>query len=398
MKPIFVVNAGSSSLKFSVIDIESEENIVVGLAEKLGQADACIEWEIDGVEFDAAFDETTQAVDVVNFIINEILPAAHLSQPIAAVGHRVVHGGEEFSRPTIVSDEIIGKLKDVSILAPLHNPANINGLEAARKVFADIPHIAVFDTAFHASMPKQAFLYGLPYRFYEDHKIRRYGFHGSSHSYILEEAAKFLNKPPCEVNIISAHLGNGASIAAIKEGVSVDTTMGMTPLDGLLMGTRSGNLDPSIIFYLQDQLGYSLKEVKEILNTKSGLLGISGVSSDCRKLLAAAEKGNSRAQLSLDMFAYWAAKYIAAYFVPLGRVDGIIFTGGIGENSVPVRERILNQLKPLHIFVDDELNKQTRGKLGVISAEKSPTPVFVIPTNEELMIARHTARSVENSK
>ncbi len=396
MKPVFIVNAGSSSLKFSVIDIDSEQSFVSGLAENLGLNDARIEWEIEGVEFDSSFDETTQAVDIVNFIINEILPkVTTLTVPIMAVGHRVVHGGEEFSKPTIVTDEVIDKLKDVSILAPLHNPANINGLEAARNVFSDVPHVAVFDTAFHANMPKEAFLYGLPYHFYSEHKIRRYGFHGSSHSYMLEEAAKVLNKPTSEVNIISAHLGNGASIAAVKNGISVDTTMGMTPLDGLLMGTRSGNLDPSIIFYLQDQLGCNLKEVKDILNTKSGLLGISGVSSDCRKLLAAADKGNQRAQLALDMFAYWAAKYIAAYFIPLGRVDALVFTGGIGENSVPVRQNIMRLLKPLNLFIDNELNEQVSGKLGVFSSKESLIPAFVIPTNEELMIARHTARALK---
>ncbi len=396
MTPIFVVNAGSSSLKFSVIDIESERNLVSGLAENLRLTDARIEWEVDRVEFVSAFNENTQIVDVVHFIINEILPTIqNLTTPIAAVGHRVVHGGEEFSKPTIVTDEIITKLKDVSILAPLHNPANIKAIEAARKVFKNVDHVAVFDTAFHVNMPKEAFLYGLPYRFYSEHKIRRYGFHGSSHSYMLEETAKFLGQTTNQVNLISAHLGNGASIAAIKEGASVDTTMGMTPLDGLLMGTRSGNLDPSIIFYLQDQLGYSLKEVKEILNTKSGLLGISGVSSDCRKLLAAADKGSDRAQLSLDMFAYWAAKYIAAYFVPLGRIDALVFTGGIGENGAAIRKKILNQLQPFNIFIDDNLNEQKRGKLGIISTKESSIPTIVIPTNEELMIARHTARTVK---
>ncbi len=396
MKPIFVVNAGSSSLKFSVIDIESEQNIVSGLAEKLGLPDARMEWEIDGVEFDATFHEHTQVVDIVNFIIDEILSQLNkLTSPIMAVGHRVVHGGEEFCKPTIINDEILEKLKDVSVLAPLHNPANIKAIEATRKVFDSIEHVAIFDTAFHANMPQSAFLYGLPYRFYSEYKIRRYGFHGSSHSYMLEEAAKFLGKAPEETNIISAHLGNGASIAAIKNGISVDTTMGMTPLDGLLMGTRSGNLDPSIIFHLQDQLGYSLNEVKDTLNTKSGLLGLSGVSSDCRKLLAAAEKGNEHAQLALDMFSYWAAKYIASYFVPLQRVDAIVFTGGIGENSVPVRQKIMEQLKALHVQIDGKRNQEMRGKLGIITAEKSAISAIVIPTNEELMIARHTAAFLE---
>ncbi len=395
MKPVFVVNAGSSSLKFSIIDVESEQSLLSGLAESLGLPEARIEWEIDGVEFDAAFNEHTQVVDIVDFVIREILPKCEgLSSPIMAVGHRVVHGGEEFSKPTIMSDEILQRLKELSILAPLHNPANIKAIEASRKVFNDVEHVAVFDTAFHANMPKSAFLYGLPYCFYEQHKIRRYGFHGSSHSYILEEAAKFLKQSPKETNIISAHLGNGASIAAVKNGISVDTTMGMTPLDGLLMGTRSGNLDPSIIFYLQDQLGYSLDDVKTILNTKSGLLGISGVSSDCRKLLAAADKGNEQAQLALDMFAYWAAKYIASYFVPLQRVDAIVFTGGIGENSVPVRQKIMDLLKIFHTHIDSPRNEEMRGKAGLISTDESAIPAVVIPTNEELMIARHTARQV----
>lgn len=395
MTPIFVVNAGSSSLKFSVIDMDTEANLVTGLAENLGLAHARIEWEIDGVEFDSAFDEKTEIVEIVDFIISEILPSkAGISAPIAAVGHRVVHGGEAFNKPIIVNEEVLAKLKEVSVLAPLHNPANIKAIEAAQKVFKDIPHMAIFDTAFHANMPKEAFLYGLPYKFYEEHKIRRYGFHGSSHSYILEETAKWLNKPIEEVNIISAHLGNGASIAAIKGGISVDTTMGMTPLDGLLMGTRSGNLDPSIIFYMQDQLGYSLKDVKDILNRKSGLLGISGVSSDCRKLLAAAEKDSEYAKLALDMFAYWAAKYIAAYFIPLQKVDAVVFTGGIGENSAPVRQKIMERLKPLNIHMDKELNEKTRGIAGYISIADSPVKAMVIPTNEELMIARHTMRMI----
>lgn len=395
MKPIFVINAGSSSLKFSIIDIDSEDELVSGLAENLGLSDARIEWEINGVEFDAHFDAETKAVDVVRFIIRKIIPEVKtLTKPIIAVGHRVVHGGEKFKEPTVITDEVIETLEELSSLAPLHNPANINGIMAAREAFPEVPHVGVFDTAFHAYMPKTAFLYGLPYKFYRENKIRRYGFHGSSHGYMVEEAAKFLGKKQKDINIISAHLGNGASIAAVKNGISVDTSMGMTPLDGLLMGTRSGNLDPSIIFYLQDELGYSLKQVKDILNKQSGLYGISGVSSDCRKLLAAADKGNRRAQIALDIFAYWAAKYIGSYFVPLERVDAIVFTGGIGENSRPVRAKIVNYLKAFGIDLDEKQNEAARGIMGVISTSASRIPAIVIPTNEELMIARYTARII----
>ncbi|MFV0431376.1 MAG: acetate/propionate family kinase [Alphaproteobacteria bacterium] len=395
MTPIFVINAGSSSLKFSIIDSDSENELVSGLAENLGLSDARIEWEIGDVEFDARFDADTKVVDVVRFIINKIIPEVDgLTSPIAAVGHRTVHGGEKFKEPTLMSEDILKELEALSPLAPLHNPANINGIRAAMEAFTDIPHIGVFDTAFHAYMPKNSFLYGLPYKFYREHKIRRYGFHGSSHGFMVEEAAKFLNKPINELNIISAHLGNGASIAAIKNGISVDTSMGMTPLDGLLMGTRSGHLDPSIIFYLQDELGYSIKEVKDILNKESGLYGISGVSSDCRKIIAAAQKGNERAQTALDVFAYWAAKYIGSYFVPLGHVDAIVFTGGIGENSVLIRQMIVEYLKAFDIILDEQLNQKHIRFLGKITTEESRIPAIVIPTNEELMIARYTARAI----
>ncbi len=397
-KMILVINAGSSSLKYQIIDIASNRQYLSGIAEGLTTEYSSISWQFDNEEKQSRqLSDYADHSDALLFLIDHILvQKAGLKEKIYAVGHRLVHGGEYFSQPILIDDNVITKVEEISNLAPLHNPANIMGVKAAKAAFSNVPHVAVFDTAFHQTMPKEAYLYGLPYEFYEEHHIRRYGFHGTSHAYIVEQAAKYLNKPVDEVNIISAHLGNGASICAIKNGISVDTSMGMTPLDGLLMGSRCGRLDPSIVLYIHEELGIKIKELTDILNKKSGMRGISGHSSDARILIDAAENGNERAELALNMFAYLAAKEIAAYFVPLQTIDAIVFTGGIGENSIKIRANIVNHLRAFSYELDEDKNNQLQGKLGEIN--KNDKKILIIPTNEELMIAKLTQKVINDGK
>lgn len=392
-KLVLVLNCGSSSLKFAVIDAVNGDEIISGLAECFNLPDARIKWKIAGKKGATNLPANSAHSQAISYIVEEIIKKEDgLAEKFAAVGHRVVHGGEKFTESVLIDEEVLEGIEACSSLAPLHNPAHVLGIKAAQAAFPTLPQIAVFDTAFHQSMPAKAFLYALPYNLYKDNAIRRYGMHGTSHLFVSQEAAKVLNKPVSELNVISAHLGNGASVTAIKNGKSIDTSMGMTPLDGLVMGTRCGDLDPSIIEYLVTRQGYSLTGVMDILQKQSGLLGISGISSDFRDIIENHEKGNERATLAMDMFIYRLAKYIASYAVPLGHIDAIIFTGGIGENSHLVRTKVLESLTFFGYQVDAEKNKAAiLGEQGIITTDGSPI-AMVIPTNEEWVIAQDSLK------
>lgn len=397
-KLVLVLNCGSSSLKFAVIDAHSGEEFISGLAECFGLEDSRIKWKCNGNKSEAQLGAFTAHREAVEYIVNTILAAQpELAAQIQAIGHRIVHGGEKFTRSVIITDDVIKGIEDCASLAPLHNPAHLIGIRAAMASFPALPQVAVFDTAFHQSMPEKAYMYALPNKLYREHGIRRYGMHGTSHLFVSREAAKALNKPVEETNVIVAHLGNGASVTAIKGGKSVDTSMGLTPLEGLVMGTRCGDLDPSIIFHLVNQVGYTLDEVNNVLNKQSGLLGISELTNDCRGIEEGYQDGHKGATLALEIFCYRLAKYIASYTVPLGRIDAVIFTGGIGENSDLIREKVLNLLSIFNFTVDAEKNKAARfGNEGIITAEDS-TVAMVIPTNEEWVIAEDSIKLIKAS-
>jgi len=387
-KLVLVLNCGSSSLKFAIIDAQTGDDQISGLAECFGLEDSRIKWKINGEKHEAALGAFTAHREAVEFIVNKILAGQpELAAQIQAVGHRIVHGGEKFTRSVIIDEHVIKGIEECSSLAPLHNPAHLIGIRAAIASFPKLPQVAVFDTAFHQSMPERAYVYALPYKLYREHGIRRYGMHGTSHLFVSREAAKMLNKPLAETNVICAHLGNGASVTAVKGGKSVDTSMGLTPLEGLVMGTRCGDIDPSIIYHLVHQLGYTLEEVNNLMNKQSGLLGISELTNDCRGIEEGYADGHKGATLALEIFCYRLAKYIASYTVPLGRLDAVVFTGGIGENSELIREKVLNMLEIFNFHVDSERNKAARfGKKGIITQDNS-TVAMVIPTNEEWVIA-----------
>ncbi|MCL1090463.1 acetate kinase [Shewanella profunda] len=394
-KLVLVLNCGSSSLKFAVIDAQTGDDQISGLAECFGLEDSRIKWKINGEKQEAALGAFTAHREAVEFIVNKILAGQpELAAQIQAVGHRIVHGGEKFTRSVIIDDSVIAGIEDCASLAPLHNPAHLIGIRAAMASFPKLPQVAVFDTAFHQSMPDRAYVYALPYKLYREHGIRRYGMHGTSHLFVSREAAKMLNKPLAETNVICAHLGNGASVTAVKGGKSVDTSMGLTPLEGLVMGTRCGDIDPSIIYHLVHQLGYTLEEVNNLMNKQSGLLGISELTNDCRGIEEGYADGHKGATLALEIFCYRLAKYIASYTVPLGRLDAIVFTGGIGENSNLIREKVLNLLEIFNFHVDSERNKAARfGKKGIITQDNS-TIAMVIPTNEEWVIAEDSIKLI----
>lgn len=392
-KLVLVLNCGSSSIKFSVVDPTTAEEYLTGLAECFYLDDARIKWKIDGEKHKAVLGAGCAHDGALTFIVETILASKpKLSARIAAIGHRIVHGGEEFTQSVVVNNDVTQSISDCSSLAPLHNPAHVVGIEAAQKAFPDLKNVAVFDTAFHQSMPEEAFLYALPYKFYRDHSVRRYGMHGSSHYYVSRKAAEQLNIPIDELNIISCHLGNGASVCAIKGGKSVDTSMGLTPLEGLVMGTRCGDIDPAIIFHLHDQLDYSLDEINNILTKESGLLGLTEVTSDCRYTEDNYGK-KEEATRAMDVFTHRLAKYIAGYTACLdGRLDAVVFTGGIGENAAPIREFTLDRLKIFGFDVDQAENRKACfGTEGIITKKGSPISM-VINTNEELVIAQDTAR------
>ncbi|WP_019615880.1 acetate kinase [Psychromonas ossibalaenae] len=394
-KLVLVLNCGSSSLKFAVINANNGDEIISGLAECFNLPDARMKWNISGKKDAAHLPPNSAHAEAISYIVEEIIKNEQgLAEQFVAVGHRVVHGGEKFTESVVITPDVCKSIKECASLAPLHNPAAIMGIKAARAAFPELPQVAVFDTAFHQTMPASAFLYALPYHLYKEKGIRRYGMHGTSHLFVSREAARLLDKPLAETNVITAHLGNGGSVCAVKNGKCVDTSMGMTPLAGLVMGTRCGDIDPSIIEHLVAREGYSPAGVMDILQKQSGLLGISGVSSDFRDIQSACEKGNEQAILARDIFCYRLAKYIAGYAVPLGRIDALVFTGGIGENSAMVRDKVLNLLSVFGYQVDSEKNETTiLGKKGTITTENSPT-AMVIPTNEEWVIAQDSASLV----
>jgi acetate kinase len=394
-KLVLVLNCGSSSLKFAIIDADTGEDYISGLAECFGLEDSRIKWKFNGEKSEAKLGAFTAHREAVEYIVNKILAAQpELAAKIQAIGHRIVHGGEKFTHSVIINDDVIQGIEDCASLAPLHNPAHLIGIRAAIASFPKLPQVAVFDTAFHQSMPEKAYVYALPYKLYREHSIRRYGMHGTSHLYVSREAAKVIGKDLKDTNVICAHLGNGASVTAIKGGKSVDTSMGLTPLEGLVMGTRCGDIDPSIIYHLVKQLGYTLDEVYNLLNKQSGLLGISELTNDCRGIEEGYQDGHKGATLALEIFCYRLAKYIASYTVPLGRLDAVVFTGGIGENSDLIREKVLNLLEIFNFSVDSELNKAARfGKQGIITKPGS-TLAMVIPTNEEWVIAEDAMKLI----
>ena len=391
---VLVVNCGSSSLKFAIVDPATGEQYLTGLAEALGLPEAQISWRFGSEEKQkSSLPANANHTDALSYLEEAILagkPA--LMKSFIAVGHRVVHGGELFSQPTLITDEVVQGIEQCIPLAPLHNPAHLLGIAAARRLFSQLPHVAIFDTAFHQTMEPHAFLYPLPRDLYEEHSIRRYGAHGTSHYYVMTEAAKKLGKPVSQTNIITAHLGNGGSVTAIKNGQCVDTSMGLTPLEGIVMGTRCGDIDPSIVFFLIDTLGYSVEDVRGTLNKKSGLLGISAKTSDFRGIYEGVEQNDSKCQEAFDIYCYRLAKYIASYYVAVGQVDALVFTGGIGENSMPMRAAVLKHLAGFGYIEDAEANAAARfGAEGLITKAGS-AKAYVIPTNEELVIAQGAAK------
>lgn len=394
---ILVLNSGSSSLKYQLIDAEKEVALAKGLCDRIGIDNSVLKHTkigSDTVILEKELKDHRDALkEVISVLTDEKLGVISNMSEISAVGHRVVHGGEKFRESVIIDEEVIKGIRECVELAPLHNPPNIIGIEACRQLMPDVPMVAVFDTAFHQTMPEYAYLYALPYDIYKKYGVRKYGFHGTSHKYVAERAAAMLNRPLEELKLISCHLGNGASVCAIKYGKSVDTSMGFTPLAGLAMGTRSGSVDPAVVSFLMDKEHMSIKEVNDFLNKKSGVLGISGVSSDFRDLHEAASNGNERAKLAIDIFCYRVKKYIAEYSAVTEGIDAVIFTAGIGENNDVVRAKVTSGLEYLGIKIDPEKNK-VRGKEEDISAPDAKVRTLVIPTNEELAIARETYRLV----
>ena len=395
-KLVLVLNCGSSSLKFAVVDAVSGEEHLTGLAECLHLPEARIKWKLDG-KHEAQLGNGAAHEEALAFMVDTILASKpELAENLAAIGHRVVHGGEQFTKSALIDDAVLKGIEDAATFAPLHNPAHIIGIKAAQHSFPALKNVAVFDTAFHTTIPEEAYLYALPYNLYKDHGIRRYGAHGTSHLFITRETAERLGKSEDELNIINCHLGNGASVCAIKNGKSVDTSMGLTPLEGLVMGTRCGDLDPAVMFHLHDKLGMSVDEINTMFTKESGLLGLTGVTSDCR-FVEENYGEKEEATRAMDVFCHRLAKYVAGYTATLeGRLDAIVFTGGIGENSAPIREMVLNRLAILGVEVDGEANLKARfGKEGVITSENSRVPAMVVSTNEELVIAEDTARLAE---
>jgi len=388
---ILVINCGSSSIKYQLFEMEPETLLTKGIVERIGEGTSVVRHTRDGEEtrYEAPIADHEEGFRHISRALMD--PASGVIESpddIDAIGHRVVHGGEAFVASTLIDERVIATLEEFSALAPLHNPPNLVGIRCAERAFPGKPHVAVFDTAFHQTMPKRAFVYAMPYELYEKGRIRRYGFHGTSHRFVTMRAAELLGVPLEEFRAITCHLGNGCSMAAVADGRSVDTTMGLTPLEGLVMGTRSGDIDPAIIFHLARQAGMSLDDIDAMLNKKSGLLGLSGLSNDLRTVLDAAPD-NPRARLAIEVFCYRIRKYIGAYLAVLGNTHAIVFTGGIGENAAPIRRQALQGMEPLGVELDPAANQATRGE-AVISKPSSRTRVLVVPTNEELMIARDT--------
>ncbi len=395
---VLVINCGSSSLKYQLIDMQGESVLAKGLVERIGIEGSNLKHEPTGKEKFLLTQPMASHTEAVKFVLDALVDKAHgvigsISE-VEAVGHRVVHGGEYFSDSVVINDEVKKAIEECAALAPLHNPPNLIGIKACEELMPNVPQIGVFDTAFHQTMPENAYLYAIPFEYYEKYKVRRYGFHGTSHKFVSMRAADMLGKPYDQLKTITCHLGNGASICAINGGKSVDTSMGFTPLEGLAMGTRSGDVDPAIVAFLCDKEGLSVKEVDSCLNKKSGVLGLSGVSSDFRDIEGEAEKGNKRAQAALSVYYYRVAKYVGAYAAAMNGVDCIVFTAGLGENSYSARAEICKYLEYLGIKVDNEKNN-CRGKEVDFATADSKVRVLAIPTNEELVIARDTKKLLD---
>ena len=393
-----VINCGSSSLKYQLIDMATEDCMVQGLVERIGIEGSILTQKVEGKDKYVINSDIKDHKEAIRLVLEALVDPVHgvikSMDEISAVGHRVVHVGEKYSDSVLINDEVLQSIKDCIVLAPLHNPPNVIGIEACKELMPNTPMVAVFDTAFHQTMPKHAYICPLPYELYAKYGVRKYGFHGTSHKYVSNKVAEAMGKDIKDLKIITCHLGNGCSLAAVKNGKSIDTSMGFTPLAGVMMGTRSGSIDPSVISFLIEQHGYTIEEIDELLNKKSGVLGISGVSSDFRDVLAAGEAGNERAKLALEIFYYKVRTQIAAYAGAMGGVDVIVFTAGIGENSSITRREILRGLEFFGFTINDEKN-ELRGHIQEISNEDSKVKVYVVPTNEELMIARDTAKLVK---
>ena len=394
---VLVINAGSSSLKYQLIDMKDESALAVGLCERIGIDNSFLtQKRSDGKKYEVQTDLHDHKValeEVIKALTDAELGVISSMSEINAVGHRVVHGGENFTSSAVINEDVKQAIKDCFELAPLHNPPNMMGITACEEIMPGTPMVAVFDTAFHQTMPAYAYMYALPYEFYEKYAVRKYGFHGTSHKYVAMRAAAMLGKPESEVKVITCHLGNGSSITAVNGGKSVETSMGFTPLEGLAMGTRCGSIDPAVVPFLMEKEGMTTREIDTMMNKKSGVLGVSGLSNDFRDLDEAASKGNKRAELALEIFAYKVKKFIGEYSAVLNGADAVVFTAGIGENSATIRKRILSGLEGLGISIDDEKNK-IRGQEIDISTPDASLRVLVIPTNEELAIARETKELV----
>lgn len=396
---VLVINCGSSSLKFQLIDSEDDSVLAKGLCERIGMEGSRLVYSPAAQEKEIINEDMQNHKKAVELVIAALTDknkgVIESLADVDAVGHRIVHGGEKFAGSVCIDDEVIEAIEACNDLAPLHNPANLIGILSCRELMPDTPMVAVFDTAFHQTMPAKAYLYGLPYRYYEDYKVRRYGFHGTSHSFVSEKTAQLLGKPYEELKTIVCHLGNGASICAVKGGKSVDTSMGLTPLEGLIMGTRSGSIDPAIVEFIADKENKTIEEVMNLLNKESGVLGLSGIGSDFRDIMEAMDKGNERAKLTLDAYCYQVVKYIGAYTAAMNGVDAIAFTAGLGENNSYVRKKICEYLDYLGVKIDDTQNEKM-GEDVIISTADSKVKVLVVPTNEELKIARETLAQIKS--
>jgi len=395
---VLVINCGSSSLKYQLMNMQDETLLAKGLVERIGIEGSVLKHEKEGRDKEVILVPMKNHKDALNEVLKALVDenygAVKSLDEIDAVGHRVVHAGEKYSGSVLITEDVMAALEECIDLAPLHNPPNIMGVEAIQELIPSVPNVGVFDTAFHQTMPPQAYIYPIPYEYYEKYKVRRYGFHGTSHRYVSERAAVMMGKPITELRLISCHLGNGASVTAIKNGKSVATSMGFTPLEGLIMGTRCGDIDPAIITFLMEKENLDIEGINNVLNKKSGVLGISGVSSDFRDIENAAKDGNERAALALETFDDRVRQYIAAYAAEMGGVDAVIFTAGLGENSITNRADICKNLEFMGLKVSDERNN-VRGKETFINSDDSKVKVLVIPTNEELMIARDTVEIVK---
>jgi len=392
---IMVINSGSSSIKYQIFDMRDRSTLASGLLEKIGETDSRLTHQtrvardrFQSIEKTTAVADHAAGFDLINAVLKDTGALGNMAD-LAGIGHRVVHGGEAFKQPTLIDETVIATIRELIPLAPLHNPANLVGIEVARGAAPAVPQVAVFDTAFHQSIPPHAFHYALPRALYTEDRVRRYGFHGTSHAYVAEQSARFLAQPLASLNLITLHLGNGASVTAVEGGRSIDTSMGLTPLEGLIMGTRCGDIDPAIIFYLGRETGRSIEAIDQLLNKESGLKGLCGVN-DMREITRLAREGDADARLAIDMVCYRIRKYIGAYYAALGRLDALIFTGGVGENAVDVRVGACRGLQPMGIDLDPERNADASRKARAIHSDQSRVKILVIPTNEELKIADET--------